>query len=124
MRKLISVAAALAFALTLSTMAMAAPKAAAHKAVAHKKVVKKVEEKTVKAEVIKVEKMKKGTLLRVKVAGKVHVYHVAKVALKEAEALKGGETVELTLHGWWIHGIKAEAAAAPAAPAPAKPAAK
>ncbi len=113
MRKLISVALALAFALTLATMAMAAPK----------KAVKKAEAKTVKAQVIKVEKLKKGTLLRVKVDGKVHVYHVAKVALKEAEALKGGEMVELTLHGWWIHGIKAEAAEAAPAPA-AAPAAK
>ncbi len=117
MRKLISVAAALAFALTLATMAMAAPKAAAHKAVAHKKMVRKVEAKTVKAEVVKVEKLKKATLLIVKIDGKEKTLHVARVALKEAEALKGGETVELTLHGMWVHGIKAEAAAP--APAPA-----
>ena len=112
MRKLISVAVALAFALTLATMAMAAPKAAAHK-----KMVKKAEAKTVKAEVVKVEKLKKATLLIVKIDGKEKKLHVAKVALKEAEALKGGETVELTLHGMWVHGIKAEAAAP--APAPA-----
>ena len=111
MRKLISVAVAVAFALTLATMAMAAPKKAA----------KKAEPKTVKAEVVKVEKMKKATILVVKINGKVKKLHVAKVALKEAEALKAGEKVELTVHGMWVKGIKAEAAeAAPAAvPAPA-----
>ncbi|MCL4479211.1 MAG: hypothetical protein M1381_08975 [Deltaproteobacteria bacterium] len=111
MKKLITLAMAVAFALTLATVTMAA---------AHKKAAKKeIKPVTVKAEVLKVEKLKKGTLLRVKVAGKVHVYHVAKVASKEAESLKGGEMVELTLHGWWIYGIKAEAPAPAAAPAPA-----
>jgi 2-oxoglutarate dehydrogenase E2 component (dihydrolipoamide succinyltransferase) len=115
MRKLMSVLVAFAFALTLSTVAMAAPK---------KVEKKKIEAKTVKVEVIQVEKLKKGTLLKVKVDGKEHVYHVTKVALKDAEALKGGETAELTLHGMWVHAVKAEAAA-PAAPAaaPAAPAA-
>jgi len=109
MRKLIALTVAFAFALTLATMAMAAPKKAA----------KKAEAKTVKAEVVKVEKLKKGTLLVVKIEGKEKKLHVAKTALKEAEALKGGETVELTLHGVWVHAIKAEAAAPAPAPAAA-----
>lgn len=116
MRKLISVVVAVAFALTLATMAMAAPKKAVKKAAG-----------PVKAEVVKVEKMKKATILVVKIDGKVKKLHVAKVALKEAEALKGGEAVELTMHGMWVKGIKVEEAAAPApapaaapAPAPAK----
>ncbi len=97
MRKLMSVAVTFAFILSLATITIAAPK----------EVVKETTTQ-VKAEVVRVEKMNNGTLLTVKIDGKIHVYHVAKIALKEAETLKASEKVELTLHNMRVHVIKVE----------------
>ncbi len=106
MKKLLSAAMAIAFAISLATVAMAAPK----------KVVRKVKKREVrvrriiKAEVIKVEKFKKGILLQVKVDGKILKYHVTKAVAKTVKALKKGEKIGLTLRGRWVHGIKTKLA--------------